>query len=282
MTADNDAPVILRRFADLAHGQMHYRMAGDGAPMLVIHASPGSSKQQAGLIADMADVARVIAPDTPGNGDSDPLPLDTPAIADLAQAYLGLLDALGLEQVRVYGSHTGAAIGAELAIAAPDRVERLVLDGVQVLTQEARAEVLARYAAPFTPDLEGAYLMRAFMFCRDQYLFYPWYNRTTGGQRKAALPHPRDLNNWVVEVLKGAETYHLNYQAAFNWRAPDRLPLVECPTLVLAAENDPLLEDSREVRSALRDGRFVPLPRFDAADYRSLRKSLIAGFLELN
>lgn len=275
------APAIRRRFADVAHGQIHYRTAGEGAPLLVIHASPGSSKQQLKLINDLADVAKVFAPDTPGNGDSDPLALAAPTITDLAEAYLNLLDAIGLDRVNVYGSHTGAAIGSELAILAPDRVEKLVLDGVQVLTPEARADVLSRYALPFTPDLDGAYLIKAFQFCRDQYLFYPWYERTMAGQRTGGLPAPGDLHNWVVEVLKAAETYHLNYHAAFNWMALERLPLITCPTLMLAAENDPLIEDSKQAAAALRNGCYSQLPRLDAVDYRAGRKDIISNFLGL-
>jgi pimeloyl-ACP methyl ester carboxylesterase len=64
---------IKRGFADVAHGQMHYRQAGVGVPLLTLHASPGSSRQLMPLIADLAAGAQVIAPDTPGNGDSPAL-----------------------------------------------------------------------------------------------------------------------------------------------------------------------------------------------------------------
>lgn len=234
-----------------------------------------------GIVQDFSTLTRVVAPDTPGNGDSTALPLDTVQITDLARGLLNFLDAMGLKRVQLYGSHTGAAIATEIAILDPARVDRLVLDGVQVLTPEEREEVMSKYAFPFTPDLEGSYLMRVFQFCRDQYLFYPWYNRTKAGQRTGGLPKPHDLHNWVVEVLKASETYHLNYRAAFQWKAPERLPLVSCPTLVLAAENDPLINETRDVAPVLKDGRYIELPRFDAPDYAALRKSAIAGFLGL-
>lgn len=274
------ATSIRRGFADVAHGQIHYRTVGDGTPLLLLHASPGSSKQMLGLIDSFAADARVIAPDTPGNGDSVPLSVE-PEITDLAHAMLGFIDAIGVDRVRLYGSHTGAAIATELAILAPGRIERLVLDGVQLLSDEAREAVLIHYALPFPPDLDGAYLMRAFMFCRDQYLFYPWYDRTVRGQRVGGLPKPHDLHNWVVEVLKANESYHLNYRAAFRWKALDRVPLVTCPVLVITAENDPLADDSRQVVSALKDATFVNLPRFDAPDYSARRKAAMTDFLDL-
>ena len=271
--------MIRRRFADLAHGQMHYRSAGLGAPLLALHASPGSSKQLGKLITGLAASRHVIAPDTAGNGDSEKLPLAAPLIGDLAAVLTGFLDSLGVGQVDLYGSHTGAAIATELAILAPARIRRVVLDGIQLLTPEARAEVMARYAFPFPADLDGAYLMRVFQFCRDQYVFYPWYDRTRRGQRSGGLPHPNDLHEWVLEVLKANETYHLNYRAAFQWEGASRLPLLTLPTLVIAAENDPLADDTSQAAQMLPDGRFLALPRSDAPNFVALRLAAIDGFL---
>jgi pimeloyl-ACP methyl ester carboxylesterase len=268
-----------RGFTDLPHGQMHYRTAGAGAPLLALHGSPGSSKQLGKLIRDLSARRHVIAPDTAGNGDSEKLPLAAPLIGDLAAILPGFLDSLAVGQVDLYGSHTGAAIAAELAILVPDRIRRVVLDGIQLLTPEARAEIMARYAFPFPADLDGAYLLQAFQFCRDQYLFYPWYDRTRQAQRSGGLPHPNDLHEWVLEVLKANETYHLNYLAAFEWEASKRLPLLALPTLVIASENDPLAEDTREAAHMLPNGRFVALPRSDAPDFAALRLSAIDGFL---
>lgn len=101
-----------------------------------------------------------------------------------------VLDVLELDEVDVYGSHTGASIAAELAILAPDRVRRIIMDGLGVFSAEQRDEMLARYALPFTPDLDGAYLMRAFHFLRDEYLFFPCYARTLKGLRDGASLRP--------------------------------------------------------------------------------------------
>ncbi len=270
---------IRRAFADVAHGQMHYRYAGSGDPLLMLHASPGSSRQLEKLIADFAHQARVIAPDTPGNGDSDALSDQEPTIADLATAVIGFLDRIGVDQVNLYGTHTGAAIAAELAIQAPQRVKRLVLDGVSTFTPEELEEILANYAFPFPPDREGAYLMRVFQFCRDQYLFFPWYKRTREGRRDNGLGSAADIHAWIVEVLKANETYHLNYRAAFKWDGAARLPLVTGPTIVTAGENDPLIRSSEELAPLLPNGRYVALPRFDSPDFGPQRKRAMADFL---
>lgn len=269
---------IRRGFVDVAHGQMHYRQAGEfGEPLLILHASPGSSRQQVRLIEDFVGEARVYAPDTPGNGDSVALSDGEPTMPDLAAAMLQFMDEAGLDKVRVYGSHTGAAIGAELAILAPDRISALVLDGVSLMEGEELAEILATYAFPFEPDLDGAYLMRLFQFCRDQYVFFPWYRRTRAGRRDGGLGSPEDLHAWIVEVMKASTTYHLNYRAAFKWPADKRMGLITCPTLVTAAVNDPLYDSSVALQKLLPNGRFAELPRLDAPEFRAARHDAMAA-----
>ncbi len=270
---------IKRGFADLPHGQVHYRQAGEGAPLLMLHASPGSSRQLLGLIGEFAKTHHVLAPDTAGNGDSVPLFDREPTIVELAEVVERFLDAMQVDKIDLYGSHTGASIAAELAILAPSRIGAVVLDGVSVLTAEELQDILAHYAFPFPADVDGAYLTRVFQFCRDQYLFFPWYKRTRAGRRDNGLGSAADLHAWVVEVLKANETYHLNYRAAFKWDAGARLPLIAQPLLLTAGENDPLLESTEALAGGLPDSRYVRLPRFDAPDFATRRAAAIRGFL---
>jgi pimeloyl-ACP methyl ester carboxylesterase len=271
---------IRRRFADVSHGQVHYREAGQGEPVLFLHASPGSSKQLAGMITDFAEKYHVIAPDTPGNGDSDPLPNDLPEIPDLAAAILEFMDAVGLERVGVYGSHTGACIAAELSILAPGRITGIIPDGVLTLTDEKLQDYLASYAHPFEADHDGSYLLKTFMFCRDQYVFFPWYERSAEAQRKGGLGTARDLKDWVVEVLKASETYHLNYRAAFRWQAAERLSRVKSPVLLAASESDPILGSTQSVAEAVDGTSFTTLPRFDDPTFRTQRLETLGQFLD--
>ena len=57
------------------------------------------------------------------------------------------------------------------------------------------------------------------------------------------------------------------------------MPLVSCPTLLIAAENDPLIGDTRGAASMAKAGRYVDLPRYDAPDYAARRKTVIGAFL---
>jgi pimeloyl-ACP methyl ester carboxylesterase len=256
--------MILRAFADLPTRQVHYRHAGDdkGAkqrPLLMLHASPGSSKQLETKIAAMAVHRRVVAPDTPGNGDSTPLTVAIPKIGDYAAALVEFLDVVGLERCDVYGSHTGADIAVELCLRAPTRVGKVVIDGVGLYAEETREHYLANYARPMKPSLDGTHLLQAFMFCRDQYLFWPWFETAAANRREGGLPSADALHEWVVEVCKALTTYHLAYNAAFANRAEDRLPRLEHEALFLVASNDPLFEYTQGAVAMARRGRLCLL-----------------------
>ena len=234
--------MIRRGFADIAGGQVHYREAGRGLgrPLVLIHASPGSSLMLAPLIDAFGASRHVIAPDTLGNGDSAGAMPDAPGIDFFAVAHLAALDALGLDRFDLYGTHTGAAIAIEIAIAAPQRVRRLILDGVSMYTEEERAEFLARYAPAMRPDMHAAHVMWAWHFVRDTFMFWPWYRTDAAHRRTIGLPSAEALHEKLVEVLKALTTYHKSYRAAFAHDKRARLPLLSVPTLATCAHTDML------------------------------------------
>jgi pimeloyl-ACP methyl ester carboxylesterase len=273
--------MIRRAFADLPDRQVHYRHAGSGnVPLVMLHASPGSSKQLERLTLAIGKHRHAIAPDTPGNGDSTPLSNPAPVIADYAKAAGEFVDAMGLKQIDVYGNHTGASIAVELAILRPDIVRKVVLDGVGIFTDAERDEYLANYAPAIKPDQTGAYLNWAFMFCRDQYLFWPWYKRHAENSRSSGLPPANVIHDWVLEVLKSIETYHLGYRAAFAYPKRERLPLVTQPLLGICSENDPLLPALNETTSLAPNARVQLTPPSNQPGSVETISGVIAQFLD--
>ena len=69
---------------------------------------------------------RVVAMDLPGFGHS-PMPAEKLSIAGYARLLDGLLDRLEIDAAAIVGNSMGGFIAAELAIAFPQRAERLVL-----------------------------------------------------------------------------------------------------------------------------------------------------------
>lgn len=245
---------VRRGFADIAEGQVHYREAGwgrPGIPLVMLHASPGSALMLQPLLAELGAARRVVATDTLGNGDSAPPAQISPTIAYFADAHLRALGALGIDRFDLYGSHTGANIACEIAIAHPDRVRRLILDGVSLYTADERADMLANYAPGVTIDQNGTQLHWIWHFVRDVYLFWPWYRRDAAHRRTLGLPSADDLHDKVVEVLKAARTYHIPYRAAIAYDKEPRLPLVRTPTLLACAETDMFMEYFERARALM-------------------------------
>jgi pimeloyl-ACP methyl ester carboxylesterase len=223
-------------------GQIHYREAGRGRgrPLVLIHASPGSSLMLAPIVAAFGTTRHAVAPDTAGNGDSAVDLPETPDIAAFARHHLAALDALGLYRFDLYGTHTGASIAAEIALTAPTRVRRLILDGVGLYTTAEQAEMLARYAPAMRPDQQAQYLMWAWHFVRDTYVFWPWYATDAAHRRPLGLPPAEALHDKLVEVLKSLTTYHKSYRAAFGYDKRARFPQLAVPTLAACARTDML------------------------------------------
>lgn len=71
---------------------------------------------------------RVIVPDRPGTGNSDPLPTGLD-IRGLAGNVIETMDALSLETADIFGFHTGNKIGSALAAHYPERISRFILGG---------------------------------------------------------------------------------------------------------------------------------------------------------
>ncbi|WP_404476740.1 alpha/beta fold hydrolase [Novosphingobium sp. BL-52-GroH] len=275
-----------RAFVRIEEGQVHLRRC-DGAkavrPLVMVHASPGSSRGLAPLMREMTALdgaPTLIAPDTLGNGDSVAPTVAEPDIAWFARSLVRVLDALGLDKVDLYGTHTGARTVCEMAAAFPDRVGRVVFDGIGDYTPEMRDLLVDRYAPEMAPDDYGTQFVWAFHFVRDQALHFPHFLRDPAHRLTARpVPEAADLHTAVVDVLKGLGSYHKPYRAAFRYEAGKRLGDIAAPVLFVGAENElPSLRAATEGLCALcRDGRVVPVSGDPRHKARAILDFLQAG-----
>src|SRR6478752_1944796 len=119
-----------RDFVTLTDGQrqVHYRYAGSGPPLVALHATPDSSRAVVSLGEDMADRGwTVLALDTPGYGESDPLATANPSMDHYVEALRNTLDALGLDRVDLLGQGSGATLAVAFAARHSRRVLSLSL-----------------------------------------------------------------------------------------------------------------------------------------------------------
>ena len=99
---------------------------GSGPAIVFIHGHPFSRAMWAGQVEALSDEFRVIAPDLPGYGASPPL-AQIMSMRRFADSVLELLDALGIARSTVVGLSMGGLVAMELGLAAPERVDGVVL-----------------------------------------------------------------------------------------------------------------------------------------------------------
>ena len=105
---------------------IHYQEAGDGPALVLIHGLGASTFTFQRVVPDLARRFRVVALDLKGFGFSD-RPDDDYTLTAQAELVRQLMDRLDIERASVLGHSMGGAVAMRLALAYPERVERLIL-----------------------------------------------------------------------------------------------------------------------------------------------------------
>lgn len=110
--------------------RLRYAEQGDpaGAPVVFLHGYSDSWFSFSPVLPLLPPAYHAFAPDQRGHGASD-RPEDGYAMRDLAADAVAFMDAVGLERATVVGHSMGSLVAQQVALAAPERVERLVLVG---------------------------------------------------------------------------------------------------------------------------------------------------------
>ncbi|MFE9694406.1 alpha/beta fold hydrolase [Micromonospora sp. NPDC005806] len=112
--------------------QLAYDEAGNGSPVVLVHAGIADRRMWRGQLTALATRHRVIVPDLRGYGDSE-LP---PAPFAHHDDVIGLLDALGVERAALVGCSFGGRVAVDTALAYPERISALALFGAPVSGNE--------------------------------------------------------------------------------------------------------------------------------------------------
>lgn len=117
---------VTHRWVDARGVRFHVAEAGSGEdPVLLLHGWPQHWYEWRHLMPALADRHRVIAPDLRGFGWSD-APRSSYLKEDMASDVLAVLDALGIERVKLVGHDWGGWIGFILCLRAPERFDRFL------------------------------------------------------------------------------------------------------------------------------------------------------------
>jgi pimeloyl-ACP methyl ester carboxylesterase len=115
------------RFHDAGGVRTRCLEIGSGAPVVVLHGVEASAENHIRNLSALAEGRRVIAPDLLGHGLTDK-PDAGYDVADYGAHVLALMDARGIVRADIVGQSLGGWIACWLALNAPDRVGKLVLN----------------------------------------------------------------------------------------------------------------------------------------------------------
>lgn len=210
--------------------QIHYRAAGAGVPVILLHPSPLSSAFMEPLITLFSKQARAIAWDTPGYGQSDPLPQPGEGLDAYVQALHEFIATLELDRPLIYGSATGAQIAIEYGKACADNTRGLLLENVAWFFDAEREQIMQSYFPDIRPERDGSHLQLVWKMASQVYRYFPWYDTS-----KAALVRTADaplelLQKTVVDHLLAGQDYAQAYRAAFMNERPEPLQSLQIPT----------------------------------------------------
>jgi pimeloyl-ACP methyl ester carboxylesterase len=231
---------------------------GSGPPLVFVHGLSGSWPNWLEQLPMFAAGHRVITLDLPGFGHS-PMPAERISISGYARLLDRLLDTLGIDAAAVVGNSMGGFIGAELAIAYPQRVERLVLiSAAGISTFDNRGAIRAVPVLRRVERIVAAYT--AWMASKsDTVARRP---RLRDATLNVVTRHPSRLPAALAaEQLRGSGKpgFMQALEANLNYDFRDRLPEIACPTLIVWGEKDRLItvRDASVFAEEIPDSRVV-------------------------
>lgn len=232
---------IRKRYIDVPHGQVHFRTAGDGPPVVLLHDSPRSSVMHEPQLEWLAEDFTVIALDTPGYGNSTPLPAEpAPGIEDFATALEATLSALGLGPCPVYGFHTSSKIALALGTRPGARVSGAILDGLSLPASPPDEAFIARYMKPFVVSDDAAHLAAQWTKVLDFHRFFPWFERRGATRLAMDLPDDRQLHRYCMDSLMAGASWTSAYAAAMRFPAREAIGRLAVPATFMCREGDVL------------------------------------------
>ncbi|HKZ82654.1 MAG TPA: alpha/beta fold hydrolase [Anaerolineae bacterium] len=233
-----------------SHGiSFEYDDVGNGIPLLMIHGFPLDRSVWRSQIEGLQSVARVIAPDLRGFGQSGDAP-ETMTMDDYAADLKALLDALSLARAVVCGLSMGGYVALAFLARYPGAVKGLILANTRAAADSDQARE-ARYANASkaydggVPSIAEAMLPKMLT--------------------EATLDHRPTLRTYVYAMIArqppGGVAAALRGMAA----RPDRsewIKSINVPTLIITGSADTLIPaaESEAMARAIPGSKLVVIP----------------------
>ncbi len=227
--------------------RVHARVAGEGEGTLVLlHGAEADSSMWMPYLEGLARGRRVLALDLPGHGGSEVAEGMDCSPAGVARWYGDVLDAEGVGRASVLGHSFGGVVAFNLALEAPDRVDRLV--GVNVANLDLASRVFREGAYALMDALVAGDLDDA----RARALLASIYDKDPD--------HPDIVEGAALWARPGVRAFFAGGGHMFSRSLPVwRLREVAVPTLLIWGDRDRFfpLDDARTAALYIPHSRIV-------------------------
>ena len=252
MSAD---PVIRKGFVNVGDGQVHFRSAGSGPPVIFLHDSPRSSVLHVPQLKTFADRFTCIAIDTPGYGNSTPLaPGRQLTIPDFGKALAETVLGFGVERCPVYGFHTSSKITLAFAAAHPERVAVAILDGLSLPPGPPNLPFIDAYMKPFVIEATGGYLGAEWTRVLDFQRWFPWFSKTRDARQATPAKPIAGLHEYAMDLFMAGPHFSDAYGAAMRFQALPMIGSLRARTVFMCRQDDVLHAYLAALPSPLPEG----------------------------
>jgi pimeloyl-ACP methyl ester carboxylesterase len=265
--------------AEIRGIRTEYWVGGEGPPLLLVHGLGGAAVNFTELGPMLARRRRVLVPDLPGHGGTEPLD-EVETLDDLAAHAAAVAEREDMLPADVLGYSMGGVVALRLAVSRPEAVSSLALVApAGIVSTTRRAEIWLAFTGFFKPAQRVSRFRRA--IARRRWLRSPVFGYWGANQ-------PRSLSDEAVLGLLEGPSRHTDVDAAGRALVRDDprpdLDRVRCATLLVWGARDRLvpLSDGFEYARRLR----CPIRTLPAAghlvvgEYPELCAQILANFLD--
>jgi pimeloyl-ACP methyl ester carboxylesterase len=235
--------------AEIRGVRTEYWVGGDGPPLLLVHGLGGAAINFTELGPILARRRRVLVPDLPGHGGTEPLER-VDSLDDLADHVAAVAEHEGMLPAPVVGNSMGGLVALRLAVSRPEAVSALALVApAGIISATRRGRMWLRVTGIVKPARKAARFRTA--IARHPRLRYPvlgvW-----------GADEPRALSREAVLGFLEGPSRHTDLDSAARALVKDDprpdLHRVRCRTLVVWGARDRLvpLADGFEYARRLR------------------------------
>ena len=208
--------------------------------LVLLHGGPGMDHSSfKPRFSHLADIAQVVFLDHRGNGRSDPGPREAWTLAQWGDDVHAFCEALGIARPIVLGASFGGMVALAYATRHPEHPAKLILVSTEAAGGRHLEQRVARFERLGGPEV-GALARRrlldgqmdAAMLEEWVRLAFPVYTRT-----------PRDPA-WVQRAIVNPEVHMWFTRPGGEGLTFNFFPMlqrIQCPTLVLGGEEDPMI-----------------------------------------